>query len=315
MEFSVTIILPSEIEDNGFVYYPPKPIELSSGKWVCAITDYVFNPVFGTKKTLELDSVTLGEELNNLSNNLTEFAGYVLRNMINPQLYDTEYVRNTLLHKYPNKSIDEVIKEIYKKPAPLLDGKNKQPLTVITNKVTDVDSYANNLLKTLLKPPHYVLEVNKTYTLAELFFTIMGQHLVFLEKEAETKVTNKKDVEKFVKYNLNNMYLFLKNGFKTEGKKFLRENPHIQETLIFVKTDFTAPVIVDNKIDRTILITTSRRPKEVPPFKAPMYVPVVKDFINSIRIEITDYDKYPIVFKPEKKKSSYITLSFKKLNN
>lgn len=304
MAFSMTVVLP-ESNDSVFIYRPPKPIRLDDGRqWVCGVSSYAFGLCLGSEATVNLDSVKLSVDLDLMKDNLSQFGKNIMRSASNPYLYDIDYVRNVMLKKFPGKDLFSIIKENYKTE----DVSPADPLVYAVSPTLDASVFPNEsyILKKMPKKDSYLIRVGKTYRLYELLFSILGQHLLFLE----TTVTQAgKTTEEYRYQQISQLFSVLKTALSVERTKHMRGMQR-SETAIFVKTNFTAPVITGERIDRTLLVTTSYQ-RIIPDVPQPTFVPVNQNFIESMYFEITDYDGHPIVFKREEFKSSFLMLTFK----
>lgn len=277
---------------------------------MCAVTDFTHTGVIGLRETVNEDLIFLGPDLADQTNTLTHFGRILFRRLPNPLLYDPEYLAQVLRKRYPGKTLYEVVKEKYKFQKP----DNAAMTTTIAIKMDDRKSPENYSLEQIIKPETISIPVNEYYSLFDLCMAVLGRHMAHVDDVVRKSDTTQFSPDLMVELQTESFFNFLRDLFRQERRRHLKENPP-PDPLIFIKTNFTEPVIVGDRMDRIIFVTSAWRyqPMHHQAQTTVMYVPVVSNYINSMHFEFNDYEGRHVIFKPESVKTSYLTLHFKKV--
>lgn len=297
MEFTLTVVN-QEGDSSDFEYTLPTPLEFSDDEeWYVGVVDFVHNDIYGSKKSLIKDLITLPKEWKDNVLTLNEFALLILQRAFNPLLYETDYAEEVIA---PSKDIINLIKQNYKE-----DPKVKNIIKVESAAVLPDDD--KETFENIPKPEQYQFIAGKTFTLIDIFYSLLGQ----TSKHMESLKSLSQDT---IRRHLSNFLTFIVRGFRRERKEFLTKFYNkLPNSLILIKTDFISPSICGNQYDQ-ILFTTANRYTYNNELKAANisanYVKVQKKFINKIRFRFCDVDDSPIVFRNNVYNYIYMKLHF-----
>lgn len=299
MEKYVTVFAPKE-NQSVFEYALPKSLELNDCcDWFVAIIEFNHNEVLGSYKSLYDDSIVfVDEHVRDDPYTFIEFTNLILRTASNFRLYDPEYTQH---YKIDFENLITDVKEKYQSDT---DSEDVKKITV-SSVITGINEY-QQIYNNTPKPETFTFQINKKYTLIQLFYSFLGQLLAYFDSlKGKEKMNDEAKLS-----SLQNLLKIGIKSFRKEKNAYLKTNPpEPNDVYLTIKTDFTEPVIVGNCYD-SFLYTCNSKMSENYLIRRLTYVKVTKKFINRMKFEICDLDRSPIVFRYKGLYTTCIKLHF-----